>query len=110
MNFNDIGWYLFLWETEHNKASDYDPKLVASKAFLQTIRYQRDELSYMKGDHYIITSNEMKEFISTNGFNQIQTGPEGSISLENKIFPNDPFFKDEYKGIPCVQELLATKI
>ncbi len=110
VNFNDIGWYLFLWETEHNKATDYDPKLVASKAFLQTIRYERNQLSYVKGDHYIISTNEMREFLNKNGFKQIQSGPEGSVTLENKTIPNEPFFKDEYKGMPCVQELLATKI
>ena len=110
VNFNDIGWYLFLWETEHNKASDYDPKLVASKAFSQTIRYQRNELSYVKGDHYIITSNEMKDFLSTNGFDQIQTGPEGSLSVENSSQVYQSFFKGEYNGLPCVSEVLASKI
>ena len=54
--------------------------------------------------------NQMKDFLTTNGFRQIKTGPEGSVTLENKIIPNEPFFRDQYKGIPCVQELLATKM
>ena len=41
VNANGLGWYIFLWNTEHNKTEDYDPKKVAANTFKETICYQR---------------------------------------------------------------------
>ena len=46
INYTDIGWYLFTWLTEHNKANDYDPKQMAANAFKHTLDYERDSKSH----------------------------------------------------------------
>lgn len=108
-SFNDIGWYLFLWETEHNKAKDYDPKLVAARSFTQTLEYTRDSSQYKQGHHYIIEGSVIKAYMNTIGFSHVSTGAEGTLDMFGEPTLSKSFFKGSYRNLPCVHEVLATK-
>lgn len=107
-NFNEIGWYIFLWQTEHNKADDYDPKLIASKSFNQTLDYERNLREYKEGDHYIINSNDVCSILRDIGFENTFCSEEGSIAItEGSQSLN--FVKGMYMGLPCASEILTFK-
>ena len=53
VNANGLGWYIFLWESQHNKAEDYDPKAAAARTLTDTLKYDRGE-AYEVGMNLII--------------------------------------------------------
>ena len=105
----DIGWYVYLWETEHNKADNYDPKSIAARSFIQTLRYESNENNFMEGDHFMISSQSMNKFLTDIGFNKISFGLEGSISFKDKPMNSQPLSINKYKGLNCINEVVAFK-
>lgn len=106
VNANEIGWYVFLWETEHNKSSDYDPRAVVAKVFSDTHRYNEHGI-HSCGDQLLVRQKELALWISNAGF-KIQIGPEGSIAVEASAPQIEPFLLQEYEGMPAVYEILGT--
>ena len=109
VNFNDIGWYVYLWETEHNKAENYDPKSIAAQSFTQTLRYEINEKNFIEGDHFMISSQSMNNFLTDIGFNKISFGLEGSISFKDNPINDQPLSINKYKGLNCINEVVAFK-
>lgn len=44
VNANGLVWYMFLWNEEHNKTSDYDPKQIAASSLADTLTYDRNNI------------------------------------------------------------------
>lgn len=107
INANGLGWYMFLWQEEHNKAIDYDPKVIAAKSLADTIRYEREKV-YEEGMNLIIEPKMLTRELSSLGFKSIELKSEGSIQVNKKSEKPLSFFKGKYKGQTGVYEVLAS--
>ena len=108
LNANGLGWYIFLWNEEHNKTEDYDPKSVAAKTLLDTLSYQRNG-SLKPGARTIIEPVEFTEELDGLGFCNISSGAEGTLHLDSNAAPPEPFFMGQYNGLMGVHEVVAEK-
>lgn len=108
INANGLGWFIFLWQEEYNKADDFDPKVFAAKCLNDTLTYDRKG-SFEPMMNIIIESQMMKKELEMLGAKQLEIGPEGSLHSDNLAPPPKPFFKGEYYGLEGIYELLATK-
>lgn len=108
VNANGLGWYIFLWQEEHNKADDYDPKAIAARTFTDTLRYDREGI-YEPGMSLIIEPNALEGELRKLGFSNIYTASEGEIHAFPEASAPKPFFKGEYYGQVGVYEVLAKK-
>jgi SAM-dependent methyltransferase len=109
VNANDLGWYIFLWQEEHNKADDYDPKAIAAKCFSDTLAYDREGI-YEPGTNLIIEQQVLKKELEELGFAWIEIACEGGLHLDRLAQAPKPFFKGEYKGQLGIYEVAATKL
>ena len=108
LNANGLGWYLFLWKQEHNKAEDYDPKAVVAHTFTDTLRYDRQK-EYRQGANLIIEPENLKTALESLGFSNIRIASEGSLHPNSAAKPPTPFFSGSYGGELGVYEVLAQK-
>jgi ubiquinone/menaquinone biosynthesis C-methylase UbiE len=108
VNANGLGWYIFLWQEEHNKANDYDPKAIAAKTLADSLVYDRQGL-YEPGMSLIIEPEALKKELEVLGFAQIEIGPEGGLHFGQSVPPPKPFFKGDYYGQVGVYEVVAVK-
>lgn len=109
VNANGLGWYVFLWNSEHNKTEDYDPKRVASNALIETLSYQRDNI-LPPGCRTVIEPDELKEVLSKTGFSNVQSGDEGTLHLDTTKKKPKVFFKRNYQDLVGIHEAVASKI
>ena len=100
---NGVGWYLYLWDSEHNQVKGYDPKLNAALAFQNTLNYQRN-LPAIDDAHVIVEPNEMIREAKLLGLSNAKFKPEGFLSKNSK-----PFVIGTYKGNSAVYEILGQK-
>ncbi|MBG80857.1 MAG: hypothetical protein CMJ39_09145 [Phycisphaerae bacterium] len=104
---NEIGWYLHLWNNAPNKESTYDPRQVAAEAFTKTIEYEnRPEM--VKPGSKIIGSQECTVELERLGFTNIQSGPEGTLSVVD-IEGVRSFYPPTYEGLPGIREFLCVR-
>ena len=109
VNANGMGWYMFLWKEEHNKADDYDPKAIAAQTFLDTLRYDRDGV-YKQGMNLIIEPESLAAELRRLGFQDIKLDAEGCLHLNQNVPAPKSFFKGEYYGLPGIFEVSGTKL
>lgn len=107
VNANDIGWYLYLWESEHNKTTDYDPKKVAASALYNAINYLRNG-KYNSGDNQLIELKELCAELNYNNFTQVKSSEEGQLYLNKNVPKPSPFFTGNYKGFRGVYEIVCS--
>ncbi len=105
---NGLGWYIFLWQEEYNKAKDYDPKVVVAKTFAGTLLYDREGI-YEAGMNLIVEPHSLKYELQQLHFSNIQIDREGSIHMDKSMAVPKPFFRGEYFGQTGIYEVLATK-
>ncbi|OYY17342.1 MAG: hypothetical protein B7Y59_12655 [Burkholderiales bacterium 35-55-47] len=108
VNANGLGWYIFLWNDEHNKSVDYDPKALAANALSSSLNYDRSGF-YVQGTSLIIEPQALKNELEANDFYEIKIAAEGCLHLNNKAPCPIPFFKGEYGGQVGIYEVVATK-
>ena len=108
VNANGLGWYMFLWQEEHNRADDYDPKAIAAQAFFDTLRYNREGV-YEPGMNLIIEPKSMETEMQCLGIQGIKSESEGGLHLNKTVAAPRPFFKGEYYGQVGVFEIFGTK-
>lgn len=108
VNANGLGWYMFLWCEEHNKANDYDPKAITAKCLSDTLAYDRLGI-YKPGMNLIIEPAAMIKTLSMLGFSCVQLGSEGSLYSPTSIHRPQPFFIGSFGGCTAVFEILAQK-
>lgn len=110
LNANGVGWYRFLWDTEHNRSQNYDPRAYAARAFATTIAYERGEAVVFPSP-VIISPEDLRGELSALGFEILGAGGEGTVVAAGRAPSGDrPFFLGEYKSDPCVHEVLARRL
>ncbi len=109
VNANGLGWYIFLWQEEHNKADDYDPKVIAAHAFADTLRYDRERV-YQPGMNLIIEPKSMEFEMKLLGFKEIESASEGTLHFNRTVAAPKPFFKGEFNGVDGVYEMIGRKV
>ena len=108
VNANGLGWYNYLWNEEHNKTDDYDPKAVAAQAFADTLNYEREGIHKL-GMNFIIDPKSLQDELRSNGFEGIRQANEGGLHLNRDAAVPKPFFWGEYCGQLGVYEVVCTK-
>ena len=108
VNANGLGWYMFLWEEEHNKAADYDPKTLAAKTLQDTLKYDRRG-EFNNNGSLVIGVDDLISELQKIGFESSQVASEGCLHLDSAVAKPRPFFKGEYKGLTGVFEIVAKK-
>lgn len=109
LNANGIGWYKHLWYSQPNKATDYDPKLQAARAFYNTWKYESGQHSE-DGVDIIIEPKVLKDKLRNLGFSNIVMDSEGCLGTNNQDGSTlTPFFRGEYLGDLGVYEIMAIK-
>ncbi len=109
VNANGLGWYKNLWYNLPNPAADYDPKLVAARAFMNTWKYQNGQGSE-DGVDIIIEPEQLKEELEKLGFDHIAQAGEGLLLASHpEQAARQAFFKGEYLGDLGVYEVIAAK-
>ena len=109
LTFNEIGWYVYLWKTLHNRTCDYDPRMVAADALTKTLVYEDTGVFDGIGD-LIIQTDEILNEMRLLGFEDITIGPEGSLGNADDLGSAKPFFEGEYFGLPGVCEVIGRLI
>lgn len=104
---NGLGWYIFLFQEEYNKAKDYDPKKVAANALLDTLNYDREGV-YRPGMNIILEPDSLRGELSAMAFRDIMISGEGGLHLDKGAQKPEPFFKSEYFGLLGVFECMCT--
>lgn len=108
VNANGLGWYMFLWQEEHNKADDYDPKAMAARTLTDTLRYDREGY-YEPGVNIIIEPKYMEQEMLRLGLHGMEFASEGTLHLNQSAPIPIPFFKGEYNGQLGIYEVIAKK-
>lgn len=108
INQNDLGWYLYLILSNHNKTSDYNPRKYAIKSILNTFMSKKNGFSLDNGSQYI-SKSYLAKYLEDIGLKVIDIKGDGCISL-NPNLSQTPFFKGKYMGITSTYEVLATKV
>ncbi|XFA74196.1 class I SAM-dependent methyltransferase [Thermosynechococcaceae cyanobacterium Okahandja] len=109
VNANGLGWYIFLWKEEHNKADDYDPRAIVARTFADTLKYNRQGY-YELGTHLIIEPEQMRSELQKLGFIDIKIASEGCLHLNKAAPAPKPFLKGVYQDEVGVYEVVATKL
>jgi SAM-dependent methyltransferase len=108
VNASGLGWCLHLWQDEPNKADDYDPKAIAARTLVDTLKYDR-EGRYEPGVSLIIEPKAIADELQKLGFLNIQTSHEGGLYLDKTNSMPQPFFKGQYFGQLGAYELIAKR-
>ena len=105
-NFNEIGWFIHLWNNQPNAGSNYDPREVAASAMLNTIEYERGTggLSGQK----VIEEDECRQELEQLGFVDIQFGAEGELRADPSV-DCVSFYPSHHDGLRGVREVLCLK-
>jgi SAM-dependent methyltransferase len=109
LNANGVGWYRFLWDTQHNRSENYDPKSYSAKAFANTITYERGGVLEFPTP-VIISPDDIATCLAGLGIDILSAGGEGSVIAPGaKASGDKSFFLGEYKSDPCVHEIIARR-
>jgi ubiquinone/menaquinone biosynthesis C-methylase UbiE len=106
VNANGLGWYVYLWMEEYNKAVDYDPKSKAAKAMQDTLRYDREGV-FEPGSQLIIDPSDLTKELSKIGFESVVVAGEGCLHFDKSASPPLTFFQDTYYGLPGIYEAIG---
>ncbi len=109
VNANGIGWYKHLWTTEHNRASDYDPREIAARALWNTLVYERGGVP-RPGTDILIPPEELRGALASGGFEDIRQSDEGLLgAVDPEAARARAFFQGHYGGDLGVYEVIARK-
>ncbi len=108
VNANGLGWYMFLWQDEHNRADDYDPKEIAARSLLDTLQYDRGGV-FEPGMNLIIEPAALEVDLTKLGFVNVKIAEEGCLHLDESVAVPEKFFRGEYHGQVGVFEAIGTK-
>lgn len=109
VNANGFGWYKNLWQTEPNRSAEYDPRLVAARALLNTRRYDLGEPAE-PGSEIVIEPTALREALTAVGFGQIVVADEGCAGASDlEAARAASFFRGAYGGDLGVYEVIARR-
>ena len=104
---NDIGWYLYNLENDHNSNEEFSSKSMALKTIKDTITYFSENLK-QAGSQTIMPIDYTIKVMKEIGFKNIIWDGEGMINLTNQKNVK-PFFQNKYKNELSVFELIGEK-
>jgi len=106
----DVGGYLYFLEQNPGATNYYSPEKSAIDAFINTYFLKRfNQLpDYTDNTDRIVSCEEFCALASEIGFEVIAYGPEGSVSLDERLSPVN-YFTTEYKGYPKCYEVVIKK-
>jgi ubiquinone/menaquinone biosynthesis C-methylase UbiE len=105
---NAIGYQAYLWCERPNEKQYFDPREFVSKAFANTLEYEKTGLKINVGQ-IIIAPKELAEYSERIGFKVVAQGEEGTINLTHGKNTPTPFFKGKYMELPCCHEIILQK-
>jgi ubiquinone/menaquinone biosynthesis C-methylase UbiE len=105
---NAIGYQAYLWCERPNEKQYFDPREFVSKAFANTLEYEKTGLKINAGQ-IIIAPKELAEYSERIGFKVVSQGEEGTINLTQDKTITTPFFKGKYMELPCCHEIILQK-
>lgn len=105
ITFNSIGYYIYLWETEKNKTSDYSPRKVVVKAMENAITYFEE--GYRVYGDMVISKEQFIQMAKEVDLEVTFCGPDGDLNRDK--YPNAHFYDGLYKGLESNMEILLTK-
>jgi ubiquinone/menaquinone biosynthesis C-methylase UbiE len=109
VNANGFGWYKHLWHDLPNPAPDYDPRLLAARAFMNTWKYENGQVSE-EGVDIIIEPDALKQELEKLGFDDVEQASEGVLfAADPHQAAQQAFFPGEYSGDLGVYEVIALK-
>ena len=108
VNANELGWYVHLWASEHNRKDDYDPRDVAVQSLRNTLEYEKYGKAPQRAQ-ILIPQEEMQAELETCGLRVVQMGAEGTVRIDDSAPDIQPFFQGDYAGLGGVYEVVAEK-
>lgn len=79
-NFCTIDWFIYLWNTNHNKNDNYCPKEVVYKSFHKTFVYESSpQNASTMGGQYIMQEEEVTKKLFDLGFKNVYCQRESDI-------------------------------
>jgi len=76
-NIATIDWYIFLWKTEHNKVTDYNPRRIAAEALMNSTNYTENQQDF--SGQIVMDVDETRNFLRHLGFVDIEIHREGNL-------------------------------
>lgn len=106
INSNDLGWYIYNLNNDHNAASDYNPKMLAMDVIQSFIdpNIDKSKKTYQES---VTPLHDVLALMDKVGFRDMSFGADGSCGRNDIAI--EPFFISHYKGIRAVYEILALK-
>lgn len=105
-NFVSLEWFIFLWETQHNKCEGYDPRQLVIETLINTEKYNKSN-EFLDGQ-LIMEEKEIYSYLQALGFIDIQIGEEGSVD-NGKTIDFDSARIIYKKPTPGLFEVIARK-
>lgn len=105
---NDIGWYVYVWNTFHNQAKDFNARKMVSKTFADTVLYDSENY-FEKGMKVITPKQAMNDYFDSLNFSSITLCDEGTYKHPSARRSSEPFFQGTYAGLCAVYEVYAKK-
>ncbi len=107
LNCNSIGWYVYNLVEGHNSSISFDSSKMAKQALEDSLAFYNYGES-PKGNQIAIPSKFLVSELEKLGFENIQVGADGLITLDNDI-AIESFYPADYFGLEGVYEVFATK-
>ncbi|QEG38653.1 class I SAM-dependent methyltransferase [Roseimaritima ulvae] len=104
---NGLGWYIYNVMTPHNPSDHFDVRQMAISAIRNGLAFFA-EGRHPDGEQLVVPSHVLSNDAQEAGFADLQTGPEGTLTLEPNCTPQS-FFMSEFQGLEGVYELVANK-
>jgi len=106
---NGVGFYLNYWLTKPNATKNYNPREETAKSFMGTFSYF-DKSVFLEGYPLMYEREQLVKIIEECGFNILEIGDEGTVSVaEKEINNNLSFFQGKYYNLNGVFEVLFEK-
>lgn len=107
MTANGLGWTLKCLLEQPNESAHYAPRQLAAASLDATMTYLAGG-DRVPGTQLVISPWLMQQWLSSAGFTEVVTGPEGTVTVGGAA-PGRAFYPAEYAGYPCVYDIIAVR-
>jgi SAM-dependent methyltransferase len=104
-----VGWFLYLLIEEHNKMAGYDPRRVGADALARSIFYAGEIDGGDPRAQLCIPSAIARRYLEEMGFDGIEIGADGTLSVDRGVEAVSFYPRTEYLGHEFVYEVLCVK-
>ena len=104
---NGYGWYFFNLIENHNPSSDFSPRKMALKTFVNTFKYYLHG-KVQSGDQYILSKGNARKIAKRVGFKNIEFAGDGKLSVNGAVLGKS-FYETKKYGMTNIYEALCQK-